>query len=673
MRVYENEMYVEDLKAVRSLDLPWEKLNNRTVIISGATGQIGSFLIDVLFHDSLSDLHCKVYALCRNSDKFWKRFIKYKNRKSLKCLLYDAEKGFNFQNISHNSYVIHLASNTHPIEYAMDPVGTIVTNVVGTQKLLDFARICSAERFLFASSCEIYGENLGDTEYFDEDYCGYLDCNTVRACYPEGKRCGEALCQAYSHQYGIDFVTARLARVYGPTISDDDSRAVAQFIHSGLKKEQIPLKSEGQQDYSYLYIADAVSGLLTVLFKGEKGHAYNIAGKLCDIKLADLARLVADCTGVTVERHQPNAVESVGFSKATKAKLASNKLNSLGWSAKYPIAEGIRRTCSIMGRAFEKTVLFSSARPLGRCENITALYNTYDGAKKFITHKEFKNNPKWIAEDYDLMVDDDFGIGSKAPVLMISHGIISKTYGLTQPGAYLKQSDANKLLYAISSSDSDIVRKITAKEYGLPVDRILPYGMPRFDALVGKKKGDGNTVLSRYKKAYLYCPTFRDWVKGRKPEIDFEFIDRNLNDNEVFAVKMHMVTGLVDIGHYHHVIQLSPDEPTTPYLIDCDVLVTDFSSIVFDGHFLNKPVILFAKDTASYLKERGMCMSYPEDYASNYTENEAELVRLLQKREVTTKDVEIRERMTNGCDGYSSERIALLIRETLASLPTKTF
>ena len=156
--------------------------------------------------------------------------------------------------------------------YASDPVGTVATNIIGTNNLLKFAAETGCERFVFLSSVEIYGENRGDTEYFTEDYLGYIDCNTLRAGYPESKRCGEALCQAYIRKENMDIVIPRLARSYGPTMLRSDTKAISQFIGNGVRKENIVLKSAGTQLYSYTYVSDAVSGVLYCLLRGECGH-----------------------------------------------------------------------------------------------------------------------------------------------------------------------------------------------------------------------------------------------------------------------------------------------------------------------------------------------------------------------------------------------------------------
>ena len=170
----------------------------------------------------------------------------------------------------------------------------------------------------------------------------------MRAGYPESKRCGEALCQAYIAQKGLDIVIPRLTRSYGPTLLKTDTKALSQFLHKGVACEDIVLKSKGIQYYSYLYVMDSVSGLLTILLNGEKGEAYNISDDASDIMLKDLASIIAGYNNKQVFFEIPDAVESAGYSKATKARLDSTKLNLLGWHAKYDIKTGVYRTLDIL-------------------------------------------------------------------------------------------------------------------------------------------------------------------------------------------------------------------------------------------------------------------------------------------------------------------------------------
>lgn len=349
MRIYEHNKYQEDVSYVAGLDLPWSKLQDKSVMISGATGLIGSFLVDVIMYRNLHmGMNCKVYALGRNEERAKERFGYCCAEETYQFVPYDINQPLVREGLGTIDYILHLASNTHPVAYATDPIGTITTNIIGTQNMLEFAITHNAIRCAFASSNEIYGENRGDVEKFDEEYCGYINSNTMRAGYPESKRCGEALCQAYIKQKGLDIVIPRLTRSYGPTLLASDTKALSQFLHKAVAGEDIVLKSAGTQYYSYTYVADAVSGLLTVLLLGQCGEAYNIADDASDIMLKDLAAIIAQIAETNVVFEIPDEVESAGYSKATKARLESSKLQRLGWSARYDIKNGITRTVEIM-------------------------------------------------------------------------------------------------------------------------------------------------------------------------------------------------------------------------------------------------------------------------------------------------------------------------------------
>ena len=349
MKIFENELYKKSIKDTCYLKLPWEKLENKSILVCGATGLIGSFLIDVIMEKNIySNLNCKVYALGRTEKNAKERFEYCWDNCNFEFVSFDINKPLIRNDLKKINYIIHLASNTHPKAYSTDPIGTITTNIIGTYNLLEFAKEHECERFVFASSCEIYGENRGDVETFDEDYCGYINCNTMRAGYPESKRCGEALCQAYLAQEKIDIVIPRLTRTYGPTMLMSDTKALSQFIKNGINKENIVLKSEGNQYYSYTYVADAVSGILTIMLLGKTGECYNVADEKSDIRLKDLAMKIAKITGTNVVFELPDDVEKAGYSKATISRLDGKKLKEIGWSAKYDIDSGISQTIEIL-------------------------------------------------------------------------------------------------------------------------------------------------------------------------------------------------------------------------------------------------------------------------------------------------------------------------------------
>ena len=334
------------------MDIDPTALNGKTLLITGGTGMIGKWMIDHL----LERVECKVVLLGRSKEKarqrfaemHWKdgrlMFVQWDPSHPTPLLCSGAGETPPPLNDVSVDYVIHLASNTHPVAYATDPVSTIVMNVNAAKELLDLAVAKKVKRFVYASSVEIYGQNRGDCEKFSEGYCGYINCNTLRAGYPESKRCGEALCQAYIKQYGLDVVIPRIARVYGPTLLKDDTKALSQFIHNALEGKNIILKSEGKQHFSYLHVSDAVSGILTVMLKGKCGEAYNLADVRSDITLRDMASLVAEQCGCQVVFDIPDASESAGFSPVAVARMDSRRANEIGWVAHYDIFTGIRES-----------------------------------------------------------------------------------------------------------------------------------------------------------------------------------------------------------------------------------------------------------------------------------------------------------------------------------------
>ncbi len=343
MKAYENPLYLEDVAGLSALPLEWSRLAGKTIAVSGATGMIGSCLVDLIMKKNAEGLGCRIIAFGRNATRAAERFRKYSASEDFIFACQDINEPVVCNEKA--DFVIHMASNTHPVAYATEPVSTIMTNISGLRNMLEYARGCGEGcRFAFASSNEVYGQNRGDAELFDESYCGYIDCNTLRAGYPESKRCGEALCQAYARQYGMDVVIPRFTRSFGPTLLPTDTKALSQFIRNAIAGEDIVLKSEGRQYFSYSYVADAVSGLLYILLYGKSGEAYNIADLSCDITLRDLATEIAGICGTSVVLDLPDAVEAAGFSKATKARLDSTKLRELGWKARYSLKTALERT-----------------------------------------------------------------------------------------------------------------------------------------------------------------------------------------------------------------------------------------------------------------------------------------------------------------------------------------
>lgn len=345
-----NSIYKTDIADAAMLHIDWHRLSGKTMLITGATGMIASVIIDILMHRNKNCVEngagVNIIAVSRNKDKARQRFCEYWDNEYFTYLSHDITKPL--PELGEIHYMLHAASNTHPRAYATDPIGTITANVEGTYQLLEYASIHNCERFFFFSSVEIYGENRNDVDKFDEKYLGYIDCNTMRAGYPESKRLGETLCNAYAARKGQEFITGRFSRVYGPTMASDDSKAIAQFIRKAASGEDIVLKSEGKQLYSYTYVVDAATAAFYLLLYGEAGSAVNIADKESDIMLKDLAAILASAAGRYVVFELPDEIEKSGYSTATKAVLDTAKIEALGWKPVTGINEGLTKTVRIL-------------------------------------------------------------------------------------------------------------------------------------------------------------------------------------------------------------------------------------------------------------------------------------------------------------------------------------
>ena len=319
------------------------KLHNQSILVTGATGLIGSFLVEALAHlNETAGAKLTIYAAGRSESGIVSRFGALAEQPYFHCVPYDATKPVAFDFAA--NIVVHAATSAHPMAYATDPVGIMQANLFGTARLLEYLKEQGRGRFLLLSTGETYGENPNLAEGFSETDHGWIDPMLPRACYPEGKRAAETLCASYAAQYGVDAVVARLCHVYGPTFTASNSRADAQFIRKALAGEDIVMKSTGSQVRSFCYVADAVNALLTVLAVGEKGQAYNVANRRSVASIRQYAETLADIAGVRVVFDVPPEVEKAGYTRVTRAVLNPAKLEGLGWTPRYDLRQGLEAT-----------------------------------------------------------------------------------------------------------------------------------------------------------------------------------------------------------------------------------------------------------------------------------------------------------------------------------------
>lgn len=336
------EAYWKDIAKVISAIPNVDKLHDQSIFITGATGMICSTIVEILLWlNKFKSYNIKIYLGGRSKSKMIDRFSQFNVGIDYHYVYYEASSG-NIPEVR-TDYIIDGASPADPESFRSHPVETMMANIIGLKGLLDLAMKKKSHRLLYVSSSEVYGKKNSEEPYKESDY-GYVDILNPRACYPSAKRASETLCAAYRQEYNVDYVIARPGHIYGPSISDTDSRASAQFTRKAAKGEDIVLKSAGMQMRSYCYTLDCASAILTVLVSGESGEAYNISdpNSICSIR--EIAKVFAQTSGNKVVFENPSDEEKQSYNLMDNSSLDSSKLLNLGWNPFSNLQECVRRT-----------------------------------------------------------------------------------------------------------------------------------------------------------------------------------------------------------------------------------------------------------------------------------------------------------------------------------------
>lgn len=339
-----NHILKEDINNILREKLSWEKFRNSNVLITGASGMLGSYMLYTLVELNKQKAYgMNLYALVRHPEKLNREVIGEINiiQQSVTEKI-DSAVGFDF--------VIHTASPASPLIMREDPVGTIAANTIGTYNTLEAAKGGSGKGYLFISSREIYGQPYDNQKVFSEDTYGFVNPLEPRSCYPEGKKAAETMCVSFKQQYGINVKIARLAHTFGPGMSINDGRVQADFLKNVINNENIRLKSDGLAVRTYTYVADAVLALFYILLDSDD-IVYNISSEESTVSIRELAEAML---GVYPERNLkivfdiPKDTQNSGCAPFTLGILGSDKLKSLGWKPIYSLQEGIKRTVEFL-------------------------------------------------------------------------------------------------------------------------------------------------------------------------------------------------------------------------------------------------------------------------------------------------------------------------------------
>ena len=340
-----NKILLEDFEHIYSSGLPVEEFKDSAIVITGATGLVGSMLVrTLLFCNRKNNLNMTIIALVRSIKKAENIFFEYLSDESLKFVVADLSKDEICVECDVD-YIIHAASVTTSKIMIDKPVETIITAIFGTDKVLRFAVSKNIRSLVYISSMEVYGSFDSNDKHITEEQQGYVNPLVVRSNYPQSKRMCENMCIAYLSEYGVPVKIARLAQTFGAGILSTENRVFAQFARSAIKKENIVLHTLGKSEGNYSYLCETVEALLLILLKGKNGEAYNVSNEECHTTIADMAQMVAN----EITKGEIKVVfdipenNSYGYAADTHMILSSDKLKVLGWNPRIGLKEAYQR------------------------------------------------------------------------------------------------------------------------------------------------------------------------------------------------------------------------------------------------------------------------------------------------------------------------------------------
>ena len=332
-----NSILLEDIeKTINDKSIDWSKLEGRTILITGATGLLGTIIVKTLQKYNENHLiKIKLILVVRNIQKAKELFGEDSNIEYLEASME------NYRPLELKiDYIIHMASPTKSKFFITYPVETIESIALGTKNMLEQAKISKVKSFVYLSSMEMYG--IIDDSNVTEDKLGYINNLEERSSYSETKRFAELLTYTYFKEYGVPAKIARLAQTFGAGISKEENRVYKMFCDCILNKKDIVLKTTGTTIVNFCYTTDAIKGIIKTLLDGKDGEAYNIVSDNINMTIADCAKwLVKEYANNEIQVRVE--IDSKAFAPDNKMILNNEKIKSIGWEPEYNVLDGYSR------------------------------------------------------------------------------------------------------------------------------------------------------------------------------------------------------------------------------------------------------------------------------------------------------------------------------------------
>lgn len=342
-------LIIEDAQMIANSTIDWSKLKNKTVFVAGANGYVPQFFIHgLLMRNDLFNDKIKVVAMCRSAERAALRFLEYEEREDFILYLGDVRDSIDYKEEIH--YVIHAASPANMKVRYENLIEVFDANVMGCRNLLELTKEKGAE-FLFISSVDIYGKPDGANRLV-EQYTGELDPLNPRNVYSCAKRAAETLCACYVNQ-GVVCKIVRPFQILGSGIELDDGRLHADFISQLLKGNNIVLKGDGTPKRTFMYITDAIIGMLTVMIEGQSGEAYNVVCEEGEATVLELAKIMAsniEGRDIGISYNMETRKNDPAVTNVISVVCGdSTKIRKLGWQAEIPLKKACARMMKYYG------------------------------------------------------------------------------------------------------------------------------------------------------------------------------------------------------------------------------------------------------------------------------------------------------------------------------------